>query len=68
MPSMSGSFGRLRKPTAVMTPFARSTRSPSGPAMDTCHSLVVSSHAIDRTSVSKRMSSRSSNVSATQWK
>ena len=41
MPSMSGSFGRLRKPTAVMTPFARSTRSPSGPSMDTCHSLVV---------------------------
>ena len=68
IPSISGSFGRFRKPTAVMMALARSTCSPSGPSTVTCHSLVSSSHAIEITSVSNTMSSRSPYVSVTHWK
>jgi hypothetical protein len=68
IPSISGTRGRLRKPTAVITAFARSVRSPAGPSIETSHSPAASSQRSARTSVSKTMSSRTSKVSATQSK
>ncbi len=50
-PAMSGSFGRLSWPTALMS--ARASRSPS--VVDTCQVAESASHRADRTSVSNRM-------------
>ena len=68
MPGMSGMFGRLRKPTAVITACERSVRRPSGPSTVMSHIEAASSHSSARTSVLKVMSPRTSNVSATQLK
>jgi len=68
MPSMSGSLGRLRNPTAVNTALLRTVYSPSGPSTVTSHSPASSSQVSERTSVSKTMSSLRPNSSATHWK
>ena len=68
MPGISGVFGRLRKPTAVITAFERSVRLPSGPSTVISHIEAASSHTNEQTSVSKVMSPRTLNVSATQSK
>ncbi len=68
MPSISGIFGRFRKPTAVTTAFERRRSGPAGPSTSISHMDDPSSHVSERTSVSKTISSRRSNVSATQSK
>ena len=68
MPGMSAMFGRLRKPTAVITPFERKVRSPSGPRTLISHIEAASSHLSERTSVLKVMSPRTPKLSATQSK
>ncbi len=67
-PSISGILGRLRNPTAVNTALERTVRAPSGPSTTTSHSPASSCQVSERTSVSKAMSSLSSNVSAIHWK
>ena len=66
--SRAGS-GRLRKPTAVITAFERSVRSPSGPSMRISHiAVVLVPGQRAHLGVERRCRSRRSNVSATQSK
>ena len=57
-PSMSGMFGRLRKPTDVITALARKIFSPSGPRAQTFQIACFSSQTSDSTSMPCRMSPR----------
>ena len=68
MPGKSGTFGRARKPTLVITALACTTTGPSGPSADSSQRSAVSSQTIELTSVSNRMCSRTPNSSVTQLK
>ena len=68
VPAILGMFGRLRKPTAVITARERIVRAPSGPSMSIRHSPAASSQVSALTSVSNWMCRRRSNSSATQSK
>jgi hypothetical protein len=67
-PSKSGTLGRFRDPTAVITAFAREIWSPSGPVECTSQVPDDSSHCGLVTSVLNWMCRRTAKVSATQSK